>query len=131
MAIRLESFCEAEMDEQWSYVGKKSKQRGIWHAIDHVTSTVLAYVFGKRKDEVFKQLKALLQPYNIARYYTDDWGAYERYFDAGKHEVGKAEYPEDRTQKLESADVDKALKRKNYLLLEVSRDARHRHRIAD
>jgi hypothetical protein len=23
--VRLEAFCEAEMDEQWSYVGKKSK----------------------------------------------------------------------------------------------------------
>jgi IS1 family transposase len=24
------------MDEQWSYVGKKSEQRGLWYAIDHV-----------------------------------------------------------------------------------------------
>ena len=26
---------------------------------------------------------------NISRYYTDDWGAYERHLDAEKHEVGK------------------------------------------
>jgi hypothetical protein len=58
MEVRLEDFCEAEMDEQWSYVGKKSEPRWLWYAIDHATSTILAYVFGRRKDEVFKQLKA-------------------------------------------------------------------------
>ncbi|MDD5410821.1 MAG: IS1 family transposase [Methylobacter sp.] len=40
---------------------------------------ILAFVFGMRKEEVFKQLNALLQPFNITRYYTDDWGAYERH----------------------------------------------------
>lgn len=64
MEVRLEAFCEAEMDEQQSYVGKKSEQRWLWYAIDHATSTILAYVFGKRKDEVFKKL-TLLQPFNI------------------------------------------------------------------
>ena len=51
------------MDEQWSYVGNKSNQRWLWYAVDHATNTVLAYVFGKRKDEVFKALKALLEPF--------------------------------------------------------------------
>jgi len=32
------------------------------------------YVFEKRKDIVFKQLKALLDPFGISRYYTDGWG---------------------------------------------------------
>ena len=48
------------MDEQWSYVGNKSNQRWLWYAIDHATNTVLAYVFGKRKDEVFKDSKPCL-----------------------------------------------------------------------
>jgi len=34
-------------------------------------------VFGRRKDEVFLQLKALLEPFGISRFYTDGWGAYE------------------------------------------------------
>ena len=33
--VRLETFCEAEMDEQWSYVSKKPKKRWLWYAIDH------------------------------------------------------------------------------------------------
>ncbi len=48
-------------------------------------------MFGKRKDVVFKELKGLLEPFKIDRYYTDDWGAYERHIDSEKHEVGNAE----------------------------------------
>jgi len=33
------------------------------------TNTILAYVFGKRTDDVFKQLKALLAPLGISHYY--------------------------------------------------------------
>jgi len=47
---------------------------------------VLAYVFGKRKDEVFTQLKAMLEPCGISHYDTDGCGAYERYLESGKHE---------------------------------------------
>jgi insertion element IS1 protein InsB len=56
---------ESELDEMWSYVGKKDNPRWLWHAIDHHTGKVLAYVFGKRKDEVFLQLKVLLEPFGI------------------------------------------------------------------
>ena len=87
---------EAELDEMWSFVGSKANQRWLWHAIDHHTGEVLAYVFGKRKDEVFKQLKTLLKPFGIRQFYTDDWGAYERHLDQEKHVIGKRN-----TQKIE------------------------------
>ena len=80
---------EAEVDEMWSYVGNKKKQRWLWHAIDHRTGTVLAYLFGRRKDEVFVQLKALLEPFGIIRYFTDDLGTYRRHLDAEQHRPGK------------------------------------------
>ncbi len=90
LEVRLELVCDAaELDKQWSFVRKKSNQRWLWHAVDHATNTVLAYVFGQRKDVVFQELKTLLAPFNISRYYTDDWGAYERHLDHEKHEVGK------------------------------------------
>ena len=89
------------MDEQWSYVGDKSNQRWLWHAVDHKTNTVLAYVFGRRKDLVFKKLKELLEPFDIKRYYTDDWGAYERNLDPNKHEIGKRN-----TQKIERKNLN-------------------------
>jgi len=39
----------AEIDEMWSYVGRKGNQRWLWHAIDGETRKVLAYVFGERR----------------------------------------------------------------------------------
>ncbi len=102
LGVRLKRVCEeAELDEQWSFVGKKSNPRWLWYAVDHETNTVLAFVFGRRKDEVFRQLKALLEPFGIKRYYTDDWGAYDRHLDADKHEVGKAN-----TQKIERKNLN-------------------------
>ena len=96
-----EEALEAELDEQWSYVGNKSNQRWIWYAVDHATNTMLAFAFGKRKDHVFLELKALLDPFNIKRYYTDDWGAYTLHLDEDKHEVGKAN-----TQKIERKNLN-------------------------
>jgi insertion element IS1 protein InsB len=80
---------EAEVDEMWSFVGKKREPRWLWHAIDHHSGHVLAYVLGRRKDEVFLKLKALLEPFGITRYYTDYWGAYTRHLDADEHQPGK------------------------------------------
>ena len=87
----------SELDEMWSYIARKSNPRWLWHAIDHRTGRVLAYVFGRRKDDVFLKLKALLEPFGITTFYTDRWGAYERHIDAEKHQVGK-----ENTQKIES-----------------------------
>ena len=87
----------SELDEMWSYVARKSNPRWLWHAIDHHTGRVLAYVFGRRKDDVFLKLQALLAPFGITKFYTDGWGAYERHIDAEKHQVGK-----ENTQKIES-----------------------------
>ena len=87
----------SELDEMWSYVGKKAEPRWLWHAIEHHSGTVLAYVFGRRKDEVFLELKGLLEPFGITRFYTDGWGAYERHIDPQQHHVGK-----ENTQKIES-----------------------------
>ena len=90
----------SELDEMWAYVTRKSNPRWLWHAIDHHTGKVLAYVLGRRKDEVFLQLKRLLELFGITRYYTDGWGAYERHLDAKQHRVGK-----DGTQKIESKHI--------------------------
>jgi insertion element IS1 protein InsB len=86
----------AEVDEMWSFVGSKRQQRWLWHAIDHHTGQVLAYVFGTREDETFLQLKELLAPFGITHFYTDGWGAYRRHIDPDKHTAGKQH-----TQKIE------------------------------
>jgi IS1 transposase len=40
----------SELDEMWSYVGMKAEPRWLWHAIDHYSGAVLAYVFGRRNE---------------------------------------------------------------------------------
>ncbi len=87
---------EAERDARWSFVGKKKDQRWLWHAIDPHTGAVLAYVFGRRKDEVFLQWKALLEPFGLTRFSTDHWGASTRHLDPDLHSPGKRH-----TQKIE------------------------------
>jgi len=87
---------EAEVDELWSFVKRKQEPRWLWHAIDHRRGKVLAYVFGRRKDEVFLKLKALLEPFGMTRYDTDSWGAYTRHVEADQHQPGKRN-----TQKIE------------------------------
>ena len=96
VTVRIVKLEEAEMDEMWSYVAKKQQQPWLWHAIDHKTGQVLAYVLGRRKDEVFLKLKQLLEPFGIQCFYTDDWGAYERHLDQNNYQVGKRN-----TQKME------------------------------
>jgi insertion element IS1 protein InsB len=91
----------SELDEMWSFVQAKANPRWLWHAIDHHTGQVLAYVFGRRKDAVFLRLQELLEPFGITKYYTDGWGAYERHIDAEKHQVGK-----ENTQKIESKHIN-------------------------
>ena len=80
----------------WSFVGNKGNPRWLWYAIDHHTGAVLAYVFGRRKDEVFLRLKALLEPCGLTHFDTDHWGAYTRHLDPEVHSPGKRN-----TQKIE------------------------------
>src|SRR5216684_3497706 len=90
----------SELDEMWSFVQAKAQPRWLWHAIDHQTGQVLAYVCGRRKDAVFLGLQKLLEPFGITKYYTDGWGAYERHIDVAQHHVGK-----ENTQKIESKHI--------------------------
>src|SRR4029453_4669557 len=53
ITVGIERAGEAEMYEMWSFIGKKKEQRWLWHAIDYLTGAVLAYVFGRRQEEVF------------------------------------------------------------------------------
>lgn len=93
MVVRVE---EAEMDEMWSFVQSKKQQRWLWHAIDHRTGAVLAYVLAPHTDAALEKLQQLLAPFSIRQFYTDSWGAYLRLLDSSEHIVGKTN-----TQKIE------------------------------
>jgi insertion element IS1 protein InsB len=73
----------------WSFVTSKQQQRWLWHAIDHSTGEVLAYVFSHHQDSAFLELQKLLEPFGIMQFYTDNWGAYKRHLKPEFHTVGK------------------------------------------
>jgi len=87
--VRVRPQRAAELDEMWSFVGAKESARWLWHALDHRTGRVLAYVVGTRKDATFRKLRALLVPFGITRYYTDKAGVYGRHLPPAQHTVGK------------------------------------------
>src|SRR5258706_13228837 len=73
----------------WSFVGAKETERWLWHALDHHTGKVLAYVVGTRKDTEFLKLHALLAPFGIPWYDTDKAGVYQRHLPPEQQTVGK------------------------------------------
>jgi insertion element IS1 protein InsB len=84
----------AEVEEMGSLVGKKHQPRGLGPALDHGTGKVRVPVVGRRRDEVFLQLQALLEPLGITRFFTDPWGAEARPLAPAPHVPGKRHTPQ-------------------------------------
>ena len=55
----------SELDAMGSDVGSKAHPRWLWHAIDHHTGQVFAYVCGRRKDPLCVERKARWEPFGI------------------------------------------------------------------
>ena len=53
------------MDEQWGYVGAKSRQRWLCYAYDRIRRTVVAHVFGERTLATLERLLSLLSAFEV------------------------------------------------------------------
>jgi len=86
------------MDEMWSRVYCKETPCWLWHAIDHETGDMVAYVLGIRDNAVLWELLDLLAPLNIEiiKVYSDDNWAYHDAISRQILETGKRN-----TQKIE------------------------------
>ena len=73
----------------WSFVKNKGNQRWLWIAGNHDTGDILAYTFGKRKNNVFKEFKRILEPLGITMFYSDAFGCYQRNLESTNHKIGK------------------------------------------
>ena len=67
-----------KVDESWSLVGSKQRQRWLWWVEEAKTGEVIAFVFGRRTHQTFRALLALLKEsrISISRWITDAWWAY-------------------------------------------------------
>ncbi|MCP9269801.1 IS1 family transposase [Xenorhabdus sp. XENO-1] len=77
-----------EIDEQGSLVGNKKNQRWLGYAWEPNMKRIVAHVFGERSRKTLKKLRALLSPFNIQFYCTDNYAVYDC-LPEEKHLTGK------------------------------------------
>ena len=66
-----------EIDELWSFVGKKDQKRWIWVALCRRTRQIVAFYIGKRDQAAAQQLwQRIPSGYRLCLMCTDHYGAY-------------------------------------------------------
>ena len=85
---RLVVHClEAEVDERWSFVGKKANPQWLWLALDAQSRQVLAFHVGDRSRksarQLWNQLPAAYRQH--ATFYTDAYAPYGRVIPQAQH----------------------------------------------
>ncbi|ENC0949343.1 IS1 family transposase, partial [Escherichia coli] len=78
-----------EMDEQWGYVGAKSRQRWLFYAYDRIRRTVVAHVLGERTLATLERLLSLLSAFEVVVWMTDGWPLYESRLKGKLHVISK------------------------------------------
>jgi insertion element IS1 protein InsB len=81
-----------ELDEMWSFVGKKKNKQWIWLAIDRATKQIVGFhIGGRTKADARTLWNSLPGVYRqCAVCFTDFWEAYKQVIPQGRHRaVGK------------------------------------------
>jgi len=78
---------EAEVDELWSFVGKKANRQWVWIAMDADTRQIIAFHVGDRSrqsaEALWRQIPIGYQEH--ATFYTDCYEAYKSVIPAAQH----------------------------------------------
>src|SRR5215475_6151196 len=80
---------DLEMDEFWSFVGAKRRQRWTWYGYDRQRRKVVAFVNERRTDAACRQLLQKLGECQITRYHTDNWRSYAKLLPTRRHRISK------------------------------------------
>lgn len=77
-----------ELDELWSFVGKKEQKRWLWLALCRRTRQVVAYWLGDRSESSAVRLwERIPSDYRRCASFSDQWEAYRHVFDVRKHQM--------------------------------------------
>ena len=84
-------YRKLEVDEFWTYVGKKKRKVWLIYAYDRSTGEIVAYVWGKRNLKTAKKLRARLKQLKVDYGYIamDNWDSFITAFKADNKQVGK------------------------------------------
>jgi insertion element IS1 protein InsB len=78
---------EAELDELWSFVGKKTNRQWIWIAMDATTRQVIAFQVSDRSGQsaaaLWEKIPAVYQEH--ALFYTDHYAVYSGVIPSTRH----------------------------------------------
>jgi len=78
---------EAELDELWSFVGKKANRQWVWIAMDAATRQVIAFHVGERSSQsataLWEKIPAVYQEQAI--FYTDQYAVYTGVIPSARH----------------------------------------------
>jgi IS1 family transposase len=78
---------EAELDELWSFVGKKANRHWVWIAMDAATRQVIAFHVGDRSGQsaqaLWEKIPAVYQEHAV--FYTDHYAAYMGVIPSAQH----------------------------------------------
>ena len=80
---------DLELDEFWSFVEKKKRQRWTWYAFDRQRKRVTAFVNGRRTDHNCAALLKKLADSRVQRFHTDKWESYLKLLPGENHLIGK------------------------------------------
>ena len=85
-------YNELEIDEFWTYVGKKKNKVWLIYAYHRETGEIVAWVWGKRNLKTARALRVKLKEFGVTydTIYTDDWKSFITAFKSDNHIVGKA-----------------------------------------
>lgn len=82
-------YHRVQIDEQWSYVGRKEKKVWMLYAYAVDEDEIIAFTMGKRSAAAVKNLFVKLKALDIALFLTDDWEAFQSVLPKAKHLIGK------------------------------------------
>jgi IS1 family transposase/transposase-like protein len=80
---------EAEVDELWSFVGRRANRQWVWIAMDAMTRQIIAFHVRNRSrqsaQELWEKIPAVYQ--EQARFYTDCYEAYKGVIPSAQHQA--------------------------------------------
>jgi insertion element IS1 protein InsB len=105
-----QEYSSVQIDEVWSFVGRKNNKHWLLYAYALETKEVLAFVCGSRSRTTVRRLYKHLSGLTIGSYDTDHWKAFKTVFPEDRHCIGK-EY----TKHVEGVNTSRRARNKHFV----------------
>lgn len=87
--VEKQHYDKLQLDELWSFVGKKKRKRWFLYACCPESKEIVAMVCGSRSAATVRKLYRKLKNVQVNWYCTDKWKAFAKVLPYDKHLIGK------------------------------------------